>query len=351
MVKKLQIPFLSFTFLMAISSMLWASDTMTETQPEELGKVKWLRDMKTAQSKSVAQDKPILILFQEVPGCSTCQRYGNDILSHPLIVEAIESLFIPMAVYNNKQGADRKELDYFGEPSWNNPVVRIVGADKKDIAPRLGGNYSMLGLVQSMLLALDRSNQVAPRYLQLLAEELEAEAVGLEEATLAMYCFWTGEKEIGNIPGVVSTEAGFMGGKEVVKVAYNPLIVSYGDLVEKAEKASCASHVFTENEEQQQVANKIVGSGSNSRKEPYRPDREPKYYLSKTIWKYVPMTPLQAVKANSLIGQRKSPNRVLSPRQIALATFIENNKNRKWKDFIGTNIMKGWETFDRMKNG
>ena len=156
-----------------------------------------------------------------------------------------------------------------------------------------------------MLLALDVSNQVAPRYLQLLAEELQAEAVGTEEATLAMYCFWTGEKEIGKIPGVVSTEAGFMGGREVVQVKYNPLVVNYESLVKQAQKASCASHVFTENGQQQKAADKVVGSNAISKKGNYRADKEPKYYLSKTHWKYVPMTKLQSVKANSLIGQRQ----------------------------------------------
>lgn len=37
-------------------------------QPVELGNVQWLRDLDTAVSTSKQQDKPIAILFQEVPG-------------------------------------------------------------------------------------------------------------------------------------------------------------------------------------------------------------------------------------------------------------------------------------------
>ena len=348
--KKSIFPYLALTATLILCASLMSSKTI-DPQPVELGKVKWLRSMEAAQAAAVKQQRPILILFQEVPGCSTCQRYGSGPLSHPLIVEAIETLFVPLAIYNNKGGDDRKVLNYFNEPTWNNPVVRIVGADKQDITPRLGGNYSSFGLVNSMLLSLDKSNLVPPRYLQLLAEELQAEAIGTEEATLSMYCFWTGEKEIGQIPGVISTEAGFMGGREVVQVEYNPLILPYEDLVKQARQASCASHVFAQNNEQEKTASKVVGSQAVSKKENYRTDKEPKYYLSKTHWRYVPMTKLQAVKANSLVGQRQSPTSVLSPRQIELADYIAKNKHKKWEDMIGQDVVTGWEAVDKLKNG
>ncbi len=311
-------------------------------QPEELGKVQWLRSMADAQAQSRKENKPILILFQEVPGCATCQRYGNVTLSHPLIVEAIETLFVPLAIYNNKQGDDAKTLQFFNEPAWNNPVVRIVNAEKNDLTPRLSGDYSPFGLVTAMLNALNISNRVAPKYLGILGEELAAQRNGTEKATLAMYCFWTGEKELGKLPGVVSTEAGFMGGKEVVQVEYNPAIISYEKLLKAAEKSSCAGHVFTENNEQQQIANEIVGKSAVSTKENYRPDKEPKYYLSRTYWKYLPMTELQAARANSLVGQGLAPNEVLSPRQLELARFIEKNQKTEWEDRIGQDFSIAW---------
>jgi len=57
-------------------------------QAEELGAVHWLRDIDVAVAQSKEKNKPILILFQEVPGCSTCRNYGKGALSHPLLVEA-----------------------------------------------------------------------------------------------------------------------------------------------------------------------------------------------------------------------------------------------------------------------
>ena len=60
------------------------------------------------------------VLFQEVPGCEGCQKFGREVLSQPLIVEAIEDLFLPVVVYNNlDQGTDAKLLQRFKESAWN----------------------------------------------------------------------------------------------------------------------------------------------------------------------------------------------------------------------------------------
>ena len=330
-----------FAFYLSFEPML--KKEIAANTPEELGEVNWLRDMNTAIAEARTQQKPILILFQEVPGCATCRNYGNGALSHPLIVEAIESEFIPLAIYNNKGGEDARVLKYFGEPSWNNPVVRIVDTNKKDLIPRLNRNYSAAGLVDAMVRALDVHNRVAPKYLELLHEELQAQNNGLETATFAMYCFWTGEKNLGQMGGVISTKAGFMDGKEVVQVQYDPSQVSYENLVQSAQKVRCNSHTYTENATQKAAAEKLVGKDKVSNVSTFRADREPKYYLGKTHFKYVPMTRLQAARANSLIAQGTSPNEVLSPRQIELAKSIKKQPNKKWKDVIGVDFVKAWK--------
>ncbi len=182
-------------------------------QPIELGQVHWLRDLDTGRAESLKSGKPILLLFQEVPGCSNCTRYGNTTLSHPLIVEAIETYFVPVCIFNNKGGKDAEALRIFGEPAWNNPVVRIVRADNQDIVLRMPNFNSSLQLVNGMRRALDLTGTTAPRYLELLEEELSAREVGLETATFSMHCFWTGEGTFGAIPGVIETEPGFQDGK------------------------------------------------------------------------------------------------------------------------------------------
>ena len=73
--------------------------------PVELGTVCWLRHLDTALLRAEATRKPVFILFQEVPGCSNCTRYGSATLSHPLITEAIESLFVPLETCSDDRAA------------------------------------------------------------------------------------------------------------------------------------------------------------------------------------------------------------------------------------------------------
>ncbi|MEO6190690.1 MAG: thioredoxin family protein, partial [Saprospiraceae bacterium] len=149
---------LPLVFLISVLSILNYDKIFA--QVEELGKVKWGRNLEQAQLESKISGKPILIIFQEIPGCSTCKGYGNGALSHPLIVEAIETYFIPLAIHNNKTGKDKEVLDFFKEPSWNNPVVRIVDNTLKDICDRLSDNYTSFGLVSKINSALIKKNIV-----------------------------------------------------------------------------------------------------------------------------------------------------------------------------------------------
>ena len=122
----------------------------SEDNPIELGKVNWMRDYDKGVEEAEKANKPIFLLFQEVPGCGNCTKYGKDILSHPLIVEAIEDNFVPVAIYNNKGGEDKKVLKHFGEPSWNNPVVRFVNSAGANLSDRVANFRSTALLISAM---------------------------------------------------------------------------------------------------------------------------------------------------------------------------------------------------------
>jgi hypothetical protein len=268
-----------------------------QSQPIELGDVHWLRSMDEAIAQSKQKGKPILILFQEVPGCATCRNYGSEVLTHPLIVEAIETEFVPLVIYNNKGGHDAEILKRYNEPSWNNPIVRIVHHNGNDIVSRLSGNYSLIGLIQKINEALFLRNSKMPVYLRLFHDELVAQQRGVQTATYSMYCFWTGEALFGKIKGVVKTTAAFQGGKEVVVVEYNPDVISKTELDKIAMTQNCRAE-----------------SSGNA-----RPDSTPKYYLSKSRYKSISMTELQKCRVNSALAEGQSPDEFLSPRQLAIA--------------------------------
>lgn len=286
--------------------------------PVELGKVEWLRSYEEAITQSKKECKPVLILFQEVPGCGTCQKYGNEVLSHPLLVEAIETHFVPLAIFNNKGGADAEVLKLYNEPSWNNPVVRIVDDKGKDVVTRVSGNYSAQGLASAMTSSLIKANGKAPVYLQLLTDELTAKSRGTQVHTYSMYCFWTGEALFGKVNGVIATTAGWQNGREVVKVEYDPSIITISQLDQIAQRSSC----------------KKAADGS------FRTDQTPKYYLSNHNLKSVPMTELQKSRVNSAIAEGQNAESFLSPRQIQFA-----KANHK-ENFVSVSLIEAWNKIE-----
>lgn len=107
-------------------------------------------------------------------------------LSHPLLVEAAETLFVPVAVRNNSEGdADAKLRVQFGERAWNNPVVRFLAADGKDLVPKLHDDWTVPALAQGMVLTLRAAKQEVPPWLDLLAASEAARRRGLERAVFA----------------------------------------------------------------------------------------------------------------------------------------------------------------------
>ena len=91
-------------------------------------------------------------------------NYGRQVLTHPLLVEAAQELFVPACVYNNtKDDADAKVLKSFGERAWNNPVVRFLNADRKDMIPKVHKDWGLARLSGAMVDALKAAKREAPK--------------------------------------------------------------------------------------------------------------------------------------------------------------------------------------------
>ena len=116
-----------------------------------------------------------------------CRNYGTQVLSHPLIVDAVEHSFIPACVYNNSKGdADERVLKRFREPAWNNPVVRIIDPEGQLIVARIQGDWTLPTLARSMVSALENRKATVPPYLQVLAQEETARVGGAKAAVFGM---------------------------------------------------------------------------------------------------------------------------------------------------------------------
>lgn len=238
------------------------------------------------------------------------------------MVEAIEDLFVPVLVYNNKS-SDAALLKQFNEPSWNNPIVRLLDANGNDLIGRKSGVWKIGPMAARMAAALKAAKREVPSYLSGLAIDDKR----LEKATFAMHCYWTGEARLGAIDGVMSTTAGWAGGLEVVQLTYDPSIVQYSKIVKTAQTFKCATKVFTHSDSQQKTAESLVGGRAvefpgGSRKAKLS---DQKYQLRTTAGvKSLPLTKFQSTKVNSFI---RSANRdrvldYISPRQRTLLEQI-----------------------------
>ncbi|MEZ5385341.1 MAG: VPGUxxT family thioredoxin-like (seleno)protein, type 2 [Prosthecobacter sp.] len=269
----------------------------TGDQPEEAGKVAWGRDLDAALAASRQTGKPVFALFQEIPGCAGCKQFGRDVMSNPLLVEAVETEFTPLLIHNNKPGRDAEVLRRFGEPAWNYQVVRFLDADAKDIIPRRDQVWDTGGIADRMITTLTKAGRPVPAYLRLLAAE---HSPRLRQAVFSMYCFWTGEMALGRIDGVVTTEAGFMGGREVTLVRYDPAVISLPKLIAEAEKVECANavHVPAADLAQAKASRLNVGTLSGYRA---APASDQKKQLQGTAAAGLVMTAAQATKVNAFV--------------------------------------------------
>ncbi len=272
-------------------------------QIQELGTVRWMRSYDEAIAEAEKKNKPILLLFQEVPGCATCRNYGDKVLSHPLLVDAIENEFVPLAIYNNVGGQDRKILEKYGEPSWNNPVVRIIDSSGKNIMERMSGDYTSAGLSSQLCLALKASGRGVPQYLDILQQELSSRE--METAYYQMYCFWSGEAHLGAREGVIATEPGWMNGAEVVRVHFDKSQIKKKQLDKYASQAKC----------------KAVPE-----KKDYKIDKDPQYYLKKSKYSRLALSEIQKTKINAALAAKQDASVFLSPTQKVQLRSVRPDK-------------------------
>jgi hypothetical protein len=259
--------------------------------PAELGHVPWRRGFDEARAESARTGKPVLVLFNEVPGCSTVNAYADEVLKNPLIVDAA-ALFVPVFVSNNDgdgaaKHADGAVLKRYGEPTWNNPVLRIVDSDGAMLAPRITHDAGAAGLLRAMTTALDRTGR-APTWLRILADEQRPSVT----KTFACACFWEGEASLGALEGVRTTEAGFVDGREVVRVTLDA--AQSRDIERRARSLGY---------------DEVSGAFTAA------PASDDKHTLTRTDWKRIAMTPAQRTRVNAALAAGEDPRELLAPSQ------------------------------------
>lgn len=247
------------------------------------------------------------------------------------MVEAIEELFIPVLVYNNKPD-DEAILKSFEEPAWNNPVVRFLNSDGSDVIPRQDEVWETPAVAGRMCKALQTAGQGVPQWLKSLDSPSTESTM---PATFAMHCYWVGEAKLGALNGVIATRSAWVGEKEVVHLVYDPQTIDYETLVESALNMECASTVYAHNDEQNRKAlsivdEKIVEAITDDGQIRDAKSSDQKYSLANSNHRFLPLTETQAVKVNAILASENQSGLSdwISPRQQTLPKRIEDIMDR-----------------------
>ncbi|MGK0202037.1 MAG: hypothetical protein ACI89X_003035 [Planctomycetota bacterium] len=283
-----------------------AADRPSQKPVPELGTVTWERDFDKALQRAATTKRPVFLLFQEIPGCDTCTGFGKNVLSHPLLKDAIETQFVPIVVRNNVKGAEEVIRERYQEPSWNNPVVRFVDALGVDILPRKDGVWDAHGIASRMITTLTKNKLSVPGYLQIAAAET---APKTDKAVFEMHCYWEGEAHLGALDGVIKTTSAWVGKAEVVEVVFRPEVISKNTLTKAAQVKSCKP-VTTDKVR--------VAKASDQQ-----------HSLGGTPYAKLDLTPMQRTKMHADISQQRDPKRWLSPSQAAALRKLQARKTAK----------------------
>ncbi|MBB5353756.1 hypothetical protein HNR46_004018 [Haloferula luteola] len=277
----------------------------------EAGKVDWQRDFDAALADADRTGKPVFLLFQEVPGCSGCKQFGRDVLGDDRLVRLIESEFIPVLIRNNVEGKEGKIRDRYQEPAWNYQVVRFLDARGGDLIPRKDRVWTTEELAPRMIAALEKSNRPVPESLSLLAAGNPP-----AEATFATGCFWSGEEKLGRIPGVLTTEVGYIGDHEVVHLQYDASRLSVVDLIQAARAADCADLIWLPSSDRRAGTQRLDPSDFHR-----APASDQKRMLHGSPLEKINLTPEQSTQVNAWL--RKDSQKALDFLTFAQRRYLE----------------------------
>ncbi|MFN0059346.1 MAG: hypothetical protein ACKVX7_12900 [Planctomycetota bacterium] len=144
----------------------------------------------------------------------------------------------------------------------------------------------------------------------------------------------------------MSTESGWVQGVEVVRLEFDPRVISYQQLAERAR--AWTTHAFPVTDAQVAAARAHYGDQAARPTADVRVVDETKYYLRATPLKHVPMTRTQATRVNADVAAART-NGVLSSSQLALLAFIEQHPTAKWPDVCDQDLQTTWPQVEALR--
>ena len=153
---------------------------------------------------------------------------------------------------------------------------------------------------------LRSAHREMPDYLRLVSEEFAP--TPRESATFAVGCYWEGERDLGRMPGVMQAQTGMLDGREVVRVQFDPIVVSREELADRLRQLPCYRDALPAH---------AAGAIDDRTQQHFYLFLHPEYY-------YLPLTERQAMRIDSALALQEDPDAFLSPLQLELKRRLLN---------------------------
>jgi hypothetical protein len=297
----------------------------------ELGAVRY-ETSSVEEAKKIAQERnmPIFCIQAEVPGDI---ESGKDVLSHPLIVEALESMFVCAAPKIPRKEFEDRYKPSAGRKAWYT-TINFLDANGEELVPAIGGDTLVVPvIVDCIVRVLTQCKRPIPRYVSLLQEEQCGKStIGCSgRAKRNCRCIVFGihdydrtEVEFAKIDGVLATICGTYIGNRVIRIVYNPKVLSFTTILHYSTERHLADTIYYQTQDEKVAAqmetSRLVEKPAIVKMEHLFKIvvHDMKSALRRSLLGKVPLTDLQATRINLLIhqGQFHEATRLLSPRQF-----------------------------------
>ncbi|CAJ1930629.1 unnamed protein product [Cylindrotheca closterium] len=306
------------------------------------------RQLKYAQKEARKKKKPIFCLKT---GESERHEFQSGALNHPLVIEAVETLFVTLKV----------EIPP-GE--WDTTVVEILDKRGKPLLPAIADDQlrkrNLVVVVDTLVKGLKLSSKPVPKYLSLMLEEesgkTEVLPTGKSKKVDRVAFFGVMDSKLtegkfAEMNGVLEVEVCMYREQQLLRVRYASRVTSLGTLMKQALSQNLAKSIYYQSQEElilarmtcdqlQRSSHIIIKMEDPSQ---IRKTTAGRTGLRSTSLRFVPMTDLQKLHANTLVneGRFNEATRLLSARQSARMTkgFADANLRR---DSVDLTLVESW---------
>src|SRR5262245_17553084 len=160
---------------MFLATLVASSLELCAQHGPELGRIAWQKDLDAALGLARQRDRAVLAVVQDLPGSDLSRSFGQGPLSEPLLVEAAETLFVPLILLRDRDERSDRSLERLHEPLAAVPVVRVLDARARDLVPRHDVGWTAHDLTAVMLAGLAASGRDVPTWLAVRAAESDFE--------------------------------------------------------------------------------------------------------------------------------------------------------------------------------